>query len=150
MSLDWARLGWDVAQTLLLFGVGIHQWLISRDRVRREVLDAMKSDLAKRIDHVEGTLDVRQDTLSTRVTVIEQSIAGRPSGAECGARLAQIQRLEEHIKHLPTVQSVKDGDARAHARIDQLVESVSEIKGGIRRVEGLLDTIHEHLLRHDK
>lgn len=136
------RLWWDIGQTLLLVGVGIHQWLIGRDRVRREALDAIRSDLARRIEHVEQAAAERDDNHGTRLTKLEAS----GSGPRYCLSEKRISVLEEQARHAPTRKDLNAVDAKAHHRMDLLAETLSELRGSTRRIEGTLDSIFQHLL----
>jgi hypothetical protein len=141
-----ARLIWDVAQTLVVGGIGVHLWLVDRQRIRRDQLDALEGRLATRIDGLDDRAEQRLDQHHERIHVVEAQIAARPAPTECAARMQQMTTLAETVRHLPSRQEVKDGDSRAHARIDTLAEGLSEIRGTLQSMKGTLDMIAQPLL----
>jgi DNA repair exonuclease SbcCD ATPase subunit len=140
------RLVWDVAQTVVVGAIGVHLFLVDRQRVRRDTLDAMEARLATRIDAVDQDAARTLETHGDRLHAVEAQLEARPAPHECAARLREMTTLTETIRHLPTVQHVKEGDARAHQRIDQVSESLAEIRGTLQRMQGTLDMIAQPLL----
>lgn len=144
--LEWGKFGWAVAQTLITAAIGLHLYLVDRQRIRRDTLDALEGRLNKRIDATHTGHEARLDAHHDRLGSLETSHASRPPATECAQRLAQLTRLEQRIEALPTSQMVRDGDARAHQRIDEQMGRVANMEGALRRIEGTLDMISTHLL----
>jgi outer membrane murein-binding lipoprotein Lpp len=148
--LEWAKLGWAVLQTVVTAGIGWHLWMVDRQRLRRDALDRLRDDLIAQISTHRDTHEARLDKHHDRLAAVEAQHAQRPSGAECAQRMTQIARLEQQITALPTTAMMREGDSRAHQRIDQLSTGLSELRGAIGRMERTLDQISEHLLNRER
>lgn len=145
-SIDNARLAWDVVQTVLVAGIGVHQWIVSRDRVRAKALDDLRTELSRRISHVETAVDERVDGQGERLARLETRIERVPDGSACVEHTQRLSVVEEALRHAPRAEQLREIESVAHKRMDAIAEALSELRGGIRRVEGTLDMIHQHLL----
>ena len=132
VDADLAKVAVDLGQFALLSAVGLHQWLISRDRVRREQLSALETELERVItDH------------SARLTRMEARVETMPSGAHCGAQAARVATLEEAVRRMPDTPAI----ARIHARIDEIAVSGAEIRATVRKLEEMVARLDRYLDR---
>ena len=146
-----ARLLWDIGQTTVLLAIGLHQYLISRDRVRREALEALRKEIDQRLTTIAAHAD---DTAREQgEQLIRLDATQRPPGAcEAHARAeaamtARLSVVEEAARHAPTRADISAVEGKAHQRMDVISEALAELKGGVRRIEGTLDMLSQHLLR---
>ena len=93
MTVDpgWAKVAVDVGQFVLLAAVGLHQWVIARDRVRLEQIRALEED-------VDGKLDDH----ASRLDHIEERVQHLPGHALCNSHMERLSRLEERAAHALT------------------------------------------------
>lgn len=79
-----------------------------------------------------------------RVEELERMFSSRldQAVAEHAPMTLAVARLEEHARHAPDDSDI----ARVHERIDRLAEGVSEIRGGVKRIEHAVDLMHSYLL----
>jgi hypothetical protein len=131
LSPDEWRIAVDLAQFTATSGVGIAVWLMGRDRVRRE-----------QIARLENTMDGRLDQHAQRISAHEARLSAIPDVQTCNRHMERVAAIEGRANSAPT-----HGDiARVHQRLDGQSAALSELTGGLKRVEHLLDTLHQHLL----
>jgi hypothetical protein len=69
-------------------------------------------------------------------------LAAIPDVQICSTHMQRVAAIEARAGSAPT-----HGDiARVHQRLDGQSAALSELTGGLKRVEHLLDTLHQHLL----
>jgi hypothetical protein len=132
-TIHTIRIYWDIGQTLLLAAIGAHQYLIARDRVRREQLA-----------HLERTVDERVDDHANRITRVEAALTHVP-------RVDAYQATHQRIARLETARESGPGKAdieRLHSRIDGVAEGLSAVKGELHGMARLLGTIDQYLRDH--
>jgi hypothetical protein len=117
---EWVPIAWQIAQTVVLAAIGIHQWIIASDRVRREALDTVARTLGERIAKLEQTVDHRVDVH--------------------GDRLAKLEA------HCATSEQLHQSEGKAHGRMDLISDGLNDLKGSMRRIEVTLDMVHQYLL----
>jgi len=130
---ETARLLWDIGQTLLIGAVGLHQYLIARDRVRREQLSRL-----------EETVDARVEEHQTRIVRVESMLQQVPKQTDCHASHQRIARLEQAREHAPNKVDLE----RVHARIDDVSNGLAGMRGELHSVVRLLTTIDQYLRDH--
>ena len=144
--MEWIKLGWAALQTIVVGAIALHLWIVDRQRIRRDALDRLRDDLVEQIVSHRNSHEARLDQHHDRLAAVEAYQSAHPPAAECHARLAQIARIEQRLEGVPTAEHVRDGDSRAHARIDTLATGLAELKGGIARIERSLDMLSQHML----
>lgn len=89
-------------------------------------------------------ITTRTAASAARVEQAEEALSRRiaQAAAEHDPLRVSIARLDEAVKHAPNDSDI----VRVHERIDRLSEGVSEIRGGIKRIEHAVDLMHSYLL----
>lgn len=141
MTADWIDLAWKVIVTLMTFGIGLHQWLIARDRVRREQLASLEREIDRVVDEHSG-----------RITRIETRMEALPEPRQCAAQAERMRALEEAARHAPKAEDL----AEVYRTINPLRENVaalradvSSIKDGLAAIRGGVERLTEALLRRE-
>lgn len=135
MDADWAKIAVDIGQFGLLAAVGLHQWLMGRDRVRREQLSALE-------DEVERVIDDH----SSRIVRVESKIESTPTGTHCAVQMARLSTLEEAVRRMPGQETI----ARIHQRIDNIAETSAEVRGTLRKLEEMVARMDRYLMGHSE
>lgn len=138
---DWAKVAVDVGQFVMLAAVGLHQWVISRDRVRGEQIRTLEDDM-----------DGKLDDHASRLDHIEERIEHLPGAALCAVTRERVSRVEERLTHVPTSQDLaeiyramnplRESVAALRADVSGIKESLTEIRRGV----GVLT---DSLMRHN-
>lgn len=139
---DWAKLGWDFFQTSLLGVIAVHQWVVSRDRVRRQQIANMEADLREHLEAHER-----------RITRAEEMAVHGPTMTMCHDTRQRLARLEQANDGGPTHRDlnalnerVHEGLARTHERMDRVEAAVSALSGEMGSQNRLLQTVVDHLV----
>lgn len=130
MDYEAYKFWFDVVQTVALFGIGLHQFLVNRQRVTARALERLRKHIDDSITKVEGDMAVHDQRIDNRVGEMEGG----------------LQRIEGEIKHAPNHDDLK----RIHARLDDVGAHVANIDGGVEAMKGTLDVIHQYLLHGGK
>lgn len=138
---DWAKVAVDVGQFLLLGAVGLHQWVIARDRVRTEQISALEAD-------VDGKLDDH----ASRLDHIEERVQHLPGHALCASHMERLSRLEERFSHTPgradlekvyrTINPLRESVAALRSDMAAMREALTEIRRGV-------SVLTDALMRHN-
>lgn len=121
----------SVIQAALTAGVGLYLHLELRDRARGQQVEALRKA-------VEDRLDRYAIQLSTH----EARISALPSATVCSDHIERIAGIEARAVAGPSHADL----GAIHQRLDEQTAQISEAIGGMRRLESLLDTMHQHLL----
>lgn len=139
---DWAKVAVDVGQFALLAAVGLHQWVIARDRVRTEQIRALEAD-------VDGKLDSH----ASRLDHIEERVQHLPGHALCSNNIERISRIEERLSHAVgpgdlekvylTINPLRESVAALRADMGAMREALTEIRRGVA-------VLTDALVRHNE
>lgn len=130
-AADWQFL-WNVGQSLLTMAVGVYIWFSQREQVRREALVGLEHDVDDRLDEING-----------RLTKIEAKMGEAPRSSHCMVESQRIATLEETLRG-----AVKNTDlAQVHRSIAVVDKEVAELRGEVKGIQHLLQTI-DHFLRN--
>ncbi len=142
MDSGWARLAWEIGLTVLMAVLGISQWLLSRERVSRDKLIGLRSDLTGRIDGH-----------NSRMVRLEESVLRGPQMPQCAAHTERLSKIEAQVAGNPThkdladiyavVNPLREGIAGLRADVQGMGEAMRGIRHGV-------ETLTESLLRRDE
>jgi len=142
MDPGWAKVAVDLAQFGILGAIGIYQWVVSKDRVRRDQIATLEDEIA-RIGHDHDLQLAR----------LESHIDANPTGKECTMQSARISRLEEQIKHMPGTREIK----ALYDRLNPLAESMSALRAqatahgeALQDIKRGLSVLNESLIRREE
>lgn len=128
-AADW-QFVWNVGQSLLTGAIGLYIYLSQREQVRRVALDSLESDVDGRLDQIDG-----------RLTKIEANMTASPRASHCMAESQRIATLEEALRG-----AVKATDlAMVNRSIAAVDKEVAELRGEVKGINHLLQTIDQHL-----
>jgi uncharacterized Ntn-hydrolase superfamily protein len=126
-------IGLDAVQWVITAAVGVWVYLLGRDQVRRQSLQAMENRIEGRLDQIDQRLAADR--------------AGRehtPTQRDCAVQIARIATLEAQQRQAPSHEDIK----RVHVRIDAATEAIAEMRGSVRRIEHTTDMISQYLMDH--
>lgn len=131
MAPEWAKIIVDLAQFTILGVIGIHQWLVTRDRVRTSQLQEIEERLIR----------------------IEAHEAQAPTSINCSLHADRLTRIEEAARHMPDRNEI----ASIYQSVNPMREHLAAVRADIAAVKdtqvGLrvgLAAITESLLRRDE
>ncbi len=125
MTVEWWGFAVSLLQWLILMAIGLHQWVIGRDRVRRA-----------QIEHLEAAVNTVKNEHAQRLIRLEVELAGR--GA-CGVHAERLTQLEERLAAAPGAMELE----KLYNRINPLASEMSALNAQVRGVqEGLRDIRH--------
>lgn len=126
MDLDAYRFWFDVLQTVLIAAVGLHQYLITRQRVTTKAFGDLRTHIDESIKKLEDDMEVRHEQLDRRI----------------GANEGDFKTLDGELRHMPSHDDLKN----IHKRIDAVGAQVSTVGGTVQAMNNTLSIIHEHLI----
>jgi hypothetical protein len=137
MDAAWAKVLTDWAQFLLAGAVGgvlaMAGYFVRRDKVYGGRISALRSDFD------QGMAEFREC-----LERLEALRAMAPDQRQCVEQVSRIVALEHRVALGPTQADI----ARAHARMDGHLESLAEIRGGVKRIEHTVDMLSQFMLEH--
>jgi hypothetical protein len=126
-------IGLDALQWAITGAVGVWVYLVGRQTVRSQSLHDMEARIERRLDDIDSAL-----------ATATAERAGMPAQRDCAVHTARIATLEALQSQAPKHTDI----AHAHTRIDALSESISEVKGSLKRIERTTDMISQYLMDH--
>ena len=130
-AADW-QFVWNVGQSLLTGAIGLYIYLSQREQVRRVALDSLESDV-----------DGRLDQIGDRLTKIEAKMTDSPRASHCMVESQRIATLEEGLRGAVKITDL----AQFHRGIAAVDKEVAELRGEVKGIQHLLQTI-DHYLRN--
>ena len=122
MSVAWWDFAVSLAQWVILAVIGLHQWLIGRDRVRRA-----------QIEHLERAVDTVKHEHAQKLARLEQELSHR---GPCTLHMTRLTQLEERLAQAPTSLELE----KLYNRINPLAVEMSALNA---HVKGLHDNLSD-------
>ncbi|MCX7071196.1 MAG: DUF2730 family protein [Gammaproteobacteria bacterium] len=126
MSMEWIKLGWEIAITLISGAAFLVAWFGRRDKAHKKAVEEVSQDLAKK------TLNE-----AARYSELRHEIADVQ---------ARISVVEENIKHLPTANDLHS----LQNAIGQLAAGIGRLEGAQQGVIRQVDLMNSYLMRTEK
>jgi len=126
MDLEAAKFVFNVLQFLLTGGIGIYVYISNKQRVTRERVETVASEINQKLDKMGTETDSRLDDHSGRIT-----------------------RVEETIRHLPVdddLQNIREVVATARATVEGLKAEVDGLRALMKPMQRTIELVHEYLL----
>lgn len=127
LVFKWVNFGVTVS-------VGLYVWLTNRNRVTHARITELQEKTGKSLK------ELRDDSHASLYR-IEHDVESR-----LDTYGTQLARLEEAMKHMPSMDELR----QIHLRINAVSELCTQLRGELGGVNNLLHTIHEYLLKGDK
>lgn len=124
--IDWIKILIDVAQFLLMGGIGIYIHLVNKNDATKDRIDKVEREGRERYNNLNTVTDDRLDNHESRISKIEGLLNQAPTHDDIG-------QVHERVNELAT----------AVAGISAMTAAQTEI---LKAIQGRLEMINNYLL----
>ncbi|GAB2182659.1 hypothetical protein DLREEDagrD3_28820 [Denitratisoma sp. agr-D3] len=110
----------SAANFLLTWGVALYMYLANKNKVTNERITKLETDLGARVQKLDEDVDGRLDDYGNRITALEESDEHGPTHHDLG---------------------------KLHEKVNEVDGQFKELRGEVKGIRNLLDTIHRHLMQ---
>lgn len=126
MDLEAAKFVFNVLQFLLTGGIGIYVYISNKQRVTRDRVEAVASEINNKLGKMETETDLRLDDHTERIAGIEATIRHQPTTKD--------------------IEAVRDLVARVGGDVRALEGKINGVVGLIDPMQKTLQLVNEYLL----